>query len=100
MDENAKPEPVYSIDMLGANLVVTSGVDENMPPKGSARVRAEPSRTFPNLPHRLVIDSHCARLAVETDRGACVLPHRVQRPPVGRKRSQVLPLRQDARHRF
>ena len=36
--ENGKPDPVYSVDIFDNNILATSGVDENIPPKGSVRV--------------------------------------------------------------
>jgi hypothetical protein len=45
-DESAKPEPVYSIDMIGTNVIATSGIDENMPPKGSVRVGSTHSSSY------------------------------------------------------
>ena len=33
-----KPDPVLSIDLLEENLLITSGIDANIPPKGTIRV--------------------------------------------------------------
>lgn len=40
-NDNGKTSPVYSVDFLPLNggLLVTSGTDGNIPPKGNARVR-------------------------------------------------------------
>lgn len=35
--ENGKPDPVFSVDLLD-DLLLTAGVDENIPPKGSVRL--------------------------------------------------------------
>lgn len=38
-NENGKPDPVYSIDCHPAeNVLLTSGIDASVPPKGSVRV--------------------------------------------------------------
>jgi hypothetical protein len=38
-NENGKPDPVYSVDLHPTeNVLSTSGVDANVPPKGSVRV--------------------------------------------------------------
>lgn len=37
-----KPDPVLSIDMYSEDILVTSGIDANIPPKGSIRVRFIP----------------------------------------------------------
>ena len=38
-NENGKPDPVYSVDLHPTEPVLTtSGVDANVPPKGSVRV--------------------------------------------------------------
>lgn len=36
--DKGKPEPVFSIDLLGDSLIATSGVDDNEPPKGTTRL--------------------------------------------------------------
>jgi hypothetical protein len=33
-----KPDPVLSVDMYGNEVLATSGIDANVPPKGSVRV--------------------------------------------------------------
>jgi hypothetical protein len=37
--ESGKPDPVYSVDMHPLNVLATAGIDANVPPKGSVRVR-------------------------------------------------------------
>jgi hypothetical protein len=38
-NENGKPDPVYSVDFHPQEMVLlTSGIDANVPPKGSVRV--------------------------------------------------------------
>lgn len=40
-NENGKPDPVYSVDVHPSMQVMsTSGIDANVPPKGSVRVRS------------------------------------------------------------
>jgi hypothetical protein len=34
-----KPDPVLSIDMYQEDILATAGIDANIPPKGSIRVR-------------------------------------------------------------
>lgn len=36
-----KPDPVLSIDMYSEDILVTAGIDANIPPKGSIRVCEE-----------------------------------------------------------
>jgi hypothetical protein len=36
--EPGKPDPVLSVDIYSNNILATSGIDENVPPKGSVRV--------------------------------------------------------------
>jgi hypothetical protein len=36
--ENGKTDPVLSIDTAKSNILATSGIDSNIPPKGSVRV--------------------------------------------------------------
>jgi hypothetical protein len=38
-NENGKPDPVYSVDLHASGVLATAGIDENVPPKGSVRVR-------------------------------------------------------------
>jgi hypothetical protein len=37
-NENGKPDPVYAVDFHPAGILVTAGIDANLPPKGCARV--------------------------------------------------------------
>jgi hypothetical protein len=37
-NENGKTDPVYSLDIHPSNILVTSGVDSSVPPKGCIRV--------------------------------------------------------------
>lgn len=39
-NEHGKPDPVYSVDIHPTEpILLTSGIDANVPPKGSVRVR-------------------------------------------------------------
>jgi hypothetical protein len=38
-NENGKPDPVYSVDIHPLDVLATAGIDANIPPKGSVRVR-------------------------------------------------------------
>jgi hypothetical protein len=42
-NENGKPDPVYSVDMHPLDVLATAGIDANIPPKGSVRVRIHSS---------------------------------------------------------
>lgn len=37
--EDGKTDPVYSVDCIFPDIVVTAGIDANVPPKGCIRVR-------------------------------------------------------------
>ncbi len=37
-NENGKPDPVFSVDMVLNNVLATAGIDASVPPKGSVRV--------------------------------------------------------------
>lgn len=40
-NEHGKPDPVYSVDIHPVErILLTSGIDASVPPKGSVRVRA------------------------------------------------------------
>ena len=39
--DGGKPDPVLSVDIYGNNVLATSGIDANIPPKGSVRVSNE-----------------------------------------------------------
>ena len=51
-NDNGKTSPVYSVDFLPLNggLLVTSGTDGNVPPKGNARVRYFHRLKIKNVP--------------------------------------------------